>query len=65
MHLTERGYNMDFKSGDVVLLKSGSPAMTIESIGTYSGVIKAKCIWFDGTKKYHDLFELSTLEKYE
>ena len=56
---------MDFKSGDVVLLKSGSPTMTIESIGVYSGITKAKCIWFDGSKKYTDTFELSTLEIYE
>lgn len=56
---------MDLKSGDVVILKSGSPAMTIESIGTYDGVRKARCIWFDGNKKCEDTFELPTLEKYE
>ena len=56
---------MDFKSGDVVTLKSGSPTMTIESTGPYSGVVKAKCIWFDGSKKFTGVFELSTLEKYE
>lgn len=56
---------MDFKSGDVVILKSGSPIMTIESIGEYSGVVKAKCIWFDGSKKVSDTFELPTLEVYE
>jgi len=56
---------MDFKSGDVVILKSGSPTMTIESIEAYSGVTKARCIWFDGSKKYTDVFELLTLEIYE
>jgi len=56
---------MDLKVGDIVLLKSGSPAMTIEEIDAYSGVQKAKCSWFDEKKKYTDLFVLESLEKYE
>jgi uncharacterized protein YodC (DUF2158 family) len=37
----------DFKKGDVVWLKSGSPAMTVDSI--YQGDVF--CDYFDGAKK--------------
>jgi uncharacterized protein YodC (DUF2158 family) len=45
-----------FKKGDVVVLKSGSPLMTIQDFGDYSksasGIANgAFCIWFDGPKK--------------
>ena len=55
------------KCGDVVKLKSGSPAMTVEEIGKYSYSEKdrAKCIWFDGMKKCDGIFELDTLEIFE
>lgn len=58
---------MDLKVGDVVVLKSGSPRMTIQNIAkyNYSDKDKAKCVWFEGAKKYEDIFELETLEKYE
>lgn len=50
------------KAGDVVVLKSGGPSMTIEDIGEYSFKIKAKCTWFEGAKKITDCFALETLE---
>ena len=58
---------MDFKVGDVVRLKSGSPLMTIQEIGkyNYSDEDSAKCSWFDGKKRYSDIFELETLNKVE
>jgi uncharacterized protein YodC (DUF2158 family) len=46
-----------FNVGDVVQLKSGGPAMTIQSIT--EGM--AFCIWFDGKKKEQSAFELKTL----
>jgi uncharacterized protein YodC (DUF2158 family) len=55
----------EFKAGDVVRLKSGGPAMTIEEIGRY-GVSKtegAKCVWFEGTKPKEEVFALLTLAK--
>ncbi len=42
---------LDLKIGDIVVLKSGSPKMTIEDIGEYTYVQKALCTWFDGNKK--------------
>ena len=60
------------KVGDVVKLKSGGPAMTIEEIGDYSpfgvgGHDQAKCVWFEGTKHIHKtaVFEFATLKKSE
>jgi uncharacterized protein YodC (DUF2158 family) len=63
----------DFNVGDVVMLKSGGPAMTIEEIGEYSafgvaGRNQAKCVWFEGTKRKNHksaIFEFSTLTKSE
>ena len=60
--------NHDFGVGDVVQLKSGGPAMTIEYIGLFSmgageGAEKAKCVWFEGKKRMEGVFELPTLSK--
>lgn len=56
----------EFKKGDVVVLKSGGPHMTIRDIGDY-GQIKngAYCIWFEKTKKYEDVFDLDTIMLYK
>jgi uncharacterized protein YodC (DUF2158 family) len=42
-----------FKPGDTVILKSGGPTMTIESVETVEGVTYALCVWFvkDETKR--------------
>jgi uncharacterized protein YodC (DUF2158 family) len=58
---------MDLKVGDVVILKSSGPAMTIQEIADYgfgtTETKQAKCIWFDKDhKKFEDLFALETLE---
>ena len=56
------------KIGDVVILKSGGPPMTVHNIGNYSarglnpGVF---CVWFDSAKKVDDVFHPDTLEPYE
>ena len=55
----------EFKVGDVVQLKSGGPKMTIDTIGKFgmgSTRDKAKCVWFEGTKRMEALFELPTLK---
>jgi uncharacterized protein YodC (DUF2158 family) len=57
---------VEFKEGDVVQLKSGGPKMTIKDIGDYSmgtGILSAKCVWFDGKKQCTSVFPLHTLEK--
>lgn len=56
------------KIGDVVILKSGGPPMTVHNIGDYTnyglnpGVL---CVWFVDAKKVEDVFHPDTLEKYE
>jgi uncharacterized protein YodC (DUF2158 family) len=50
----------DFKIGDTVVLKSGSPIMTVEKVKDSS----ISCIWFDGTKKLNDPFPPNTLKIY-
>lgn len=56
---------MNFKIGDVVLLKSGGPAMTVHKIDDYSptgpnpGLL---CVWFDNNKKVEDVFHPATVE---
>jgi uncharacterized protein YodC (DUF2158 family) len=55
----------EHKEGDTVRLKSGGPDMTISGIGMYgmgSTTKRALCVWFDGKKRYEELFELHTLE---
>ena len=56
----------DFKIGDVVILKSGGPTMTVHYMGNYSqtggperGVL---CVWFDNAKKSEDVFHQDALE---
>lgn len=59
---------MQHKIGDVVILKSGGPAMTVHNIGDYStiglspGVL---CVWFDGVKRVEGVFHPETIERYE
>ena len=57
-----------FKIGDVVILKSGGPPMTVHNIGDYSpmgpnpGLL---CVWFDGAKKVEDVFHVNAVESYD
>jgi uncharacterized protein YodC (DUF2158 family) len=58
----------DFNIGDVVKLKSGGPSMTVHDSGDYSpagsnpGLL---CVWFDGAKKFEEVFHPRVLEKNE
>ena len=55
------------QAGDTVELKSGSPTMTVDSIGTehqYSKVQGAWCSWFDQSgKPQSKWFPLTSLKK--
>ena len=57
-----------FKIGEVVVLKSGGPLMTVHEIGDYSpmgpnpGLL---CVWFDSIKKIQDVFHPETVVRYE
>lgn len=44
---------MDFKAGDIVVLKSGGPKMTIKSFekDAFSKGTLVKCVWFDDNNK--------------
>lgn len=50
-----------FKPGDVVRLKSGGPAMTVEQIASSGRVV---CKWFEGKDLKIHLFVADTLEPY-
>jgi uncharacterized protein YodC (DUF2158 family) len=49
------------KPGDVVVLNSGGPKMTISSIDSAG----AFCIWFSGDKRDQQVFPLETLKAYK
>jgi uncharacterized protein YodC (DUF2158 family) len=49
-----------FKIGDKVLLKSGSPVMTVHSIT--NGIVR--CVYFAGNDRRDEEFPAETLERY-
>ena len=49
---------VNFKSGDVVQLKSGGPVMTVYSEGRDDVLI---CVWFDGTERKQGGFKPAML----
>ena len=59
-----------FKIGDVVRLKSGSPEMTITSVGDQVGLVRlgpesVACRWFDGKKMMSARFPPDSLQQVE
>jgi len=56
--------DVEFKPGDIVVLKSGGPEMTIDKISkaSYESMESAVCVWFEGKKKCSELFKLTSLE---
>lgn len=61
--------NEEFQVGDVVVLKSGGPKMTIEQCPYRFGHLeykdKALCKWFDNSHICTDVFKLDALAKVE
>ncbi|MEX5664631.1 DUF2158 domain-containing protein [Pseudomonas neuropathica] len=56
----------EFKKGDVVVMRSGGPKMTVVDLGDYSGGLGpkdgVKCQWFDKTKRLEDVFDAESIE---
>lgn len=58
----------EFRPGDVVVLKSGGPAMTVEEVGDYDPIGPSpglKCIWFEGKEKQTDVFSPHSVELHQ
>lgn len=60
-----------FKHGDVVVMKSGGPPMTVDKVpgdiqSAYSGekYTVYRCEWFKGATSMHDVFGEHLLEEY-
>jgi len=58
----------EFKVGDVVMLKSGGPRMTITHLGPYESMLNDKqvrCEWFDPKrlKPFSQNFFIDTIDK--
>lgn len=52
----------EFKAGDVVVLKSGGPKMTVDDIDDIDGTVC--CIWFEKNDQKSGKFKPVVLEKY-
>jgi uncharacterized protein YodC (DUF2158 family) len=52
----------EIKEGDVVVLKSGGPKMTVTSVGDHYGTPTGWCAWFDGKKQCNGTFNLMALQ---
>ncbi|WP_439605623.1 YodC family protein [Hydrogenophaga sp.] len=55
------------KIGDVVILKSGGPTMTVHAIDDYSNLglaVGVLCVWFDHSKRVEDVFHPDTTQRY-
>lgn len=55
----------DFKKGDTVRLKSGGPPMTVLNVVDYGPAGPTECVacvWFDGKRKEHDIFDSAVLK---
>jgi len=57
----------ELKIGDVVVLKSGGPEMTINTIGEteYEDFDSAWCVWFDKNKQVKGVFPMTSLKAYK
>jgi uncharacterized protein YodC (DUF2158 family) len=56
---------MNFKIGDVVILKSGGPPMTVHKIAVYPATDPDQgllCVWFDGNHKLEAIFHPNAVE---
>lgn len=54
---------IDFEIGDLVQVKSGGPAMTVEGQSRMTG--EYQCVWFNGAIKQQSSFSKSVLKVWE
>ncbi|MGG4672834.1 YodC family protein [Providencia sp. Me1] len=54
-----------FANGDVVVLKSGGPSMTVEKSVKYAGndFFHVHCSWFEKHNRFNDVFAEHMLDK--
>jgi uncharacterized protein YodC (DUF2158 family) len=52
----------DFKPGDLVVLKSGGPVMTVDSIDQLADYGNIACVWFAGAKRETASFRKESIE---
>lgn len=52
----------EIKVGDIVMVPSGGPRMTVSHIGDRYGTLTAWCTWFDKAKKFEDTFPVASLK---
>ena len=58
---------LNLQVGDVVVLKSGGPPMTVQGIGDYGPTgpsLGALCVWFNNGKKEEDVFAIAGLARH-
>jgi len=59
--LKEIDMSEQFKPGDVVMLKSGGPSMTVASVnGEF-----AECVWFEKNRPFREHYPFIVLKKDE
>jgi uncharacterized protein YodC (DUF2158 family) len=51
-----------FGVGDVVVLKSGGPKMTVDYVGAVLGKPTVVCVWFEEGKRLRDKFAPAVLQ---
>jgi uncharacterized protein YodC (DUF2158 family) len=52
----------EFNVGDVVMLKTGGPRMTVEGIGSALDENAVNWVWLDGSKRVRESFDAAALE---
>jgi len=53
----------EIKAGDIVMLKSVGPRMTVSSVGDLNGQLTAWCDWFQENKPMTQAFAVVSLKK--
>lgn len=52
---------MTLKTGKVVYLNSGGPALTVKGVEDRWGKVTVHCVWFSGGEYHSDVFPMESL----